>query len=159
MVSNIFLAAVTQPDFDNTVVSSVSVDEYPDYPDALAGSTEVRLWGAPDSAETHFEKLDAGDLVLFVDGERYVGVGTVGQTFVAEEDWARSNLWDETDVKRLYTLEEFSEISVPKSAVNRIFDYGTGYSPGPLMRVADKRITRRPVVIRRALEQYTGKHD
>lgn len=158
MTSNVFLAAVTQPDFEETVLSPAPIGEESGHPTLLENVTDVRIWGAPPSAETHFEKLEAGDLVLFVDGETYVGVGTIGQTLIDEEGWAQSTLWGETAYTHLYTLADFSPVTVPKSAVNRIFEYGATYTPGALMRIADNRINRPLAVIRRALVQYSDKH-
>lgn len=158
MASNVFLAAVSQPDFTETVLSSVSIGETSDSPRALESLTDVRIWGAPSSADSHYEKLEPGDLVLFVDRDTYVGVGTVGKIFTDEEGWIQSTYWDETAYTDLYTLADISPVTVPKRAVNRIFDYDAAYTPGGLMRVADSRVNRQPAVIRRALERYSNKY-
>jgi len=139
MSSNVFVIRCDPDDFDRTVRSAVSLADYPDHPDALPEGDEVRFWGVEDgdSNQTYFEKMEAGDLVLFYQDDTYVGTGRIGTTF---------------------TDDEFTPVSVPRAAVNRIFDYADGYNPGGLMRVADDRVSTRPAAIELALEQYSEKH-
>ena len=59
----------------------------------------------------------------------------------------------------IYTIEDFSSVNVPKSAVNRIFDYVNDYNPEGLIRVADSRVNRSLKVIEQAVKRYSEKHN
>lgn len=160
MSSNVFLASCDSDGFDRTVGSPVDVSDYPDRPSALSDADEVRFWavGDGDGDRNSFEKMESGDLVLFYRGDEFVGTGWIGITFVDEEDWANTTFWDGSRSSLVYTVEGFTPVSVPKSAVNRIFDYAEGYTPPELMRVADDRVTRSPEAIKLALQRYTEKN-
>jgi len=160
MSSNVFVAPCDPDGFDRTVRSAVSLADYPDHPDALPDETAVRFWGVRDgdSNETHFEKMEAGDLVLFYDDDAYVGTGRVGTTFTDDESWASATFWDGAPATRVFTVDDFTPVTVPKAAVNRIFDYADGYDPRGLMRVADGRVSKRPAAIELAMERYSEKH-
>lgn len=82
-----------------------------------------------------------------------MGVGQVGTKF--ESDWPSEALWNGTSATLLYTVTNFTSVSVPKAAVNRIFDYGESYTPQSLIRVADTRVENRPEAIQLALEKYS----
>jgi len=144
MSSNVFVIRCDPDDFDRTVRSAVSLADYPDHPDALPEGDEVRFWGVEDgdSNQTYFEKMEAGDLVLFYQDDTYVGTGRIGTTFTDDESWASTTVWHDTPASRIFTVDEFTPVSVPRAAVNRIFDYADGYNPGGLMRVADDRVAR-----------------
>jgi len=157
--SNIFLARSSPADFDATIRSAVAVDEYPDLPEAIAGMETVRLFGAPESKSDTFEKMTDGDLVLFHQDGEYVGIGWIGVTFEDDQQWASSTLRKDTESPLSYTIEDFTPVTVPISAVNRIFGYADGYTPPNLMRVASSRVNNRPKAIEHALEQYTAKHN
>jgi len=156
---NIFLARSSPADFDATVSSAVSVDEYPDLPEAIAGMETVRLFAAPESRSDTFEKMTAGDLVLFHQDGEYVGTGWIKTTFEDDQQWASSTLWSDTESSLIYTIDDFTPVAVPTVAVNRIFGYADGYTPPNLMRVASDRVNNRPKAIEHALEQYTDKHN
>lgn len=160
MSSNVFVAPCDPENFDRTVRSAVSLADYPDHPDALPDATEVRFWGVRDgdSNQTNFEKMESGDLVLFYQDDTYVGTGRIGTTFTDDESWASDTFWDGAPASLIYTVDDFTAVSVPKAAVNRIFDYADGYNPPGLMRVADGRVSKRPAAIELALEQYSEKH-
>ena len=96
MSSNIFLARSSPADFDATVSSAVSVDEYPDLPEAIAGMETVRLFAAPESQSDTFEKMTTGDLVLFHQDGQYVGTGRINVTFKDDQQWASSTFWSDT---------------------------------------------------------------
>ena len=158
MSSNIFLARSSPADFDATVSSAVSVDEYPDLPEAIAGMETVRLFGAPESKSDTFEKMTASDLVLFHQDGQYVGTGWIKTIFEDDQQWASSTFWKDTESSLIYTIEDFTSVAVPISAVSRIFGYADGYTPPNLMRVASSRVNNCPKAIEHALEQYTDKH-
>ena len=156
--SNIFLARSSPADFDATVRSAVTIDEYPDCPEAVATMEAVRLFGAPESQNDTFERMTAGDLVLFHQEGEYVGTGWINTTFEDDQQWASTALWSETESPLIYTLEAFTPVAVPISAVNRIFGYADGYTPPNVMRVASNRVDSRPKALAHALAQYTDKH-
>lgn len=159
MSSNVFLIPCDSSDCERTVLSAIDLTEYPDHPVALADMESVRLWGAGDESDeqTYFEKMESGDLVLFYQDDEYVGTGWIGTTFEDEENWARTTVWDETSFHSLYTIDEFTPVSVSMSAVNTIFDYAENYTPSGLMRVASDRVTNRPEAIKLAVEKYSEK--
>lgn len=161
MDSNVFLAKVDPGDFDTTVRAAVDLESHPDRPAALSDETTARLWGVESgsSSQDHYERMESGDLVLFYADGEYVGVGRVGTRFEDDEEWAASTFWDEEGYTHLYTVEDFTSISVEKAAVNRIFDYSAGYTPQSLLRVADSRVSKSPEAIELALERYSEKHD
>ena len=159
MSSNIFLARTLPADFDATVRSTVDVDDYPDCPEPIAGMETVQFFGAPESRDDTFEKMTTGDLVLFHQNGEYVGTGWIGTTFEDEQQWASTTLWDSTSAPLIYTVDDFTPVAVPTSAVHRIFEYSDGYSPPSLMRVATSRVTNSPKAIKHALKQYTAKHE
>lgn len=117
-----------------------------------------RFWGARDGKgnRSYFEKMEPGDLVLFYQDKRYIGVGFVGTTFEDDSGWVRTTFWRNAPSELIYTLEEFSSISVPRSKVNRIFDYSEEYYPQGLTRVADGRVARRLKSIKRAVEKVSA---
>lgn len=156
MTTNVFLVPCDPGNFDRTVLSTVEPSDYPDSPEALADREGVRFWGARagESNEGYFEKMEQGDLVLFYQDGNYIGVGFVGKTFVDENAWASETFWNSAPSTLIYTVEEFTPVSVPRRAVNRIFDYTADYYPQGLSRVADERINRHPLVVMRAVEKY-----
>lgn len=158
--ANVFLAPCDPGNFDRTVRSTVDPDEYPDHPGALDDLDDVRFWGVREGSrnETHFEKMNSGDLVLFYQDGTYVGSGRVGTTVEDSDGWASETFWDDAPSYLLYTVEDFAEITVPRTALNRIFDYDGSYTPQGLMRVADGRVTKDPAVIKHAVEKYSEKN-
>jgi hypothetical protein len=156
--SNIFLARSDPEDFDRTVFSEVELRGYPDHPEAFSEIDAVRFFGAPESRRDAFEKMNADDLVLFHQNGEYVGTGWIGTTVEDDQQWASTTFWSNTSSTLIYTVQGFTPVSVPTTAVNRIFGYADGYTPPSLMRVAGNRVNNRPQAIKRALEQYTEKH-
>lgn len=159
MSENVFLVPIDPENFDRTVRSSVDLTDYPDRPEPLADVEEARLWAIGDESGSGsiFERMEAGDLLLFYHDDEYVGTGRVGTTFEDEDRWVSSTFWTAFPATRIYTVEEFNPVSVPKRAVNRIFDYSAAYTPG-FMRVADDRVTSKLESIEAALERYTERN-
>jgi hypothetical protein len=127
-------------------------------PERLADLEPVRFFGAPEGRADTFEKMTAGDLVVFRQDGECVGVGWIGTTFEDDNEWAETTVWNDTFTSLIYTVEDFTPVAVPTAAVNRIFGYADGYTPPSLMRVASNRVTNRPQAIKHALHQYTAKH-
>lgn len=150
---NVFLVAADGPAYDTTVDTAVSFEEYPDRPAQLDDLDAARLHGvqATDANRTYFEKLGPGDLVLFHRDGRYVGVGYVGTAF-EDHGWAAETVWDDADATLVFTVTDFTPISVPRVQVHRIFGYSGSYSPGGFARVAESRVTNRLAAIKRAVE-------
>lgn len=155
---DVFLAPADGAAYDNTVESAVDVSEYPDRPDPLADLETVRVAGveATDANRTYFDKMGPGDLVLFHRDDDYVGAGVIGTTFEDDDGWLPETLWEDRDATLIYTLTEFSEVSVPRTKVHRLFDYTASYSPQGLTRVADNRVTSRLAAIKRAVEKVSA---
>lgn len=160
MSSDVFLAPCDAGNFDRTILSEVDLREYPNRPEELSRMDTVRFWGAREGArnEDYFDRMNSGDLVLFYQDGTYVGTGWVGITFEDDERWASKTFWDNAPSRLIYTVEEFTSVSVPKEAVNRVFGYDREYNPQGLIRVAASRLGNPPVVIKHALEKYTEKH-
>lgn len=158
MSPNIFLARSDSEDFDRTVYSEVELSGHPDHPEAFSEMDTVRFFGAPESRTGAFEKMNTDDLVLFHRKGEYVGTGWIGTTLEDDQQWASTTLWSDTSSTLIYTVQEFTPVSVPAASVNRIFEYADGYTPPNLMRGAANRVENRPEAIKRALEQYTEKH-
>ncbi|MFP8958901.1 hypothetical protein ACLI4Y_19560 [Natrialbaceae archaeon A-CW3] len=160
-MTNVFLAPCDSPNFDDTVKSTVDLNEYSNHPDALNGREEVRFWGARTGArnEGNFEKMQSGDLVLFYQDGNYVGTAWVESKFEDEEGWASTTFWRGGESNLVYTLTEFKSIAIPREKVNAIFDYTDGYYPQGLMRVSDDNVEKRPASIKLALERYSERHN
>ncbi|MFK5604854.1 hypothetical protein [Haloferax volcanii] len=160
MAGNVFLVPCDPGNFRETVLTHVELDDYPDHPAALSNLESVRFWGARDgeSNRNYFEKMESDDLVLFYQDGQYVGVGFVGLTFEDSSDWASTTFWRNAPSNLIYTITEFDEVAVPRAAVNRIFGYDDEYYPQGLMRVASGRVSRRPVVIKRAVTEFDAKN-
>lgn len=159
MATNVFLAPCDSGAFDDTVRAPVDLSDA-DPPEAIAHLDSVRLWRAPagDRNRSFFEKMQPEDLVIFHQEDSYVGVGRVGVTFEDDENWAATHYWQDAPSQLVYTVEDFVPLSIPRVAVNRLFDYGPGYAPQGLSRVADGRVNNSPAAIRRALELYDERH-
>ncbi len=160
MSSNVFLVPCDPGNFDRTVGSAVDLSQYADHPPALSDVGETRLWGAREgpSNQKFFEKMESGDLLLFYQDNRYIGTGRVGTSFRDAEEWVSTTFWDGAPSQLIYTVEDFTPISVRKSAVNAIFDYVSDYNPEGLMRVAENRLDNRLEVIELAVKNYSEKH-
>lgn len=159
MAANVFLASVDPGNFETTVRTPVDLTDHSDRPDALSGAESARLWAVTEGASGDtYEKLASGDLVLFYADGEYVGTGRVGTTFEDDEQWVSETFWEDAPATSLYTVESFEPVTVPKAAVNRIFDYSEGYTPQELLRVADSRVDRSPDAIELAVQQYSAKH-
>lgn len=159
MSENVFVVPIDPENFDNTVRSPVDLTEYADRPQPLSDVDETRLWAVPDDSGngSTFERMSEGDLLLFYHDGEYVGTGRVGTTFEDDDRWVSGTFWTALPATRIYTVESFRPISVPKRGVNRIFDYSDAYTPG-FMRVADGRVTTQLDSIESALVRYTERN-
>lgn len=159
MSENVFLVPIEPENFDRTVRSPVDLTEYPDRPEPLADVEEARLWAVADDRGTGstFEQMSEGDLLLFYHDDEYVATGRIGTTFEDDDRWTSGTFWTALPATRIYTVEAFRAVSVPKRGVNRIFDYSDAYTPG-LMRVADGRVTTQLSSIESALARYTDRN-
>ncbi len=160
MSENVFLVPIDPENFDRTVRSSVDLTEYADRPEPLSELDEARVWAVSDDRGTGstFERMSSGDLVLFYHDDEYVATGRIGTTFEDEDRWVSGTFWTALPATRIYTVESFRAVSVPKRGVNRIFDYSDAYTPG-LMRVADDRVNTQLTSIESALARYTERND
>ena len=151
----VFLVSIDPADFERTVASPVDLAAAEGRPDALAAHESARLGVAPEgsrAAET-FERMAPGDLVLFYAEGGYVGVGRVGET-ADDGGWTAGSLWDGDGSPHVYTVTDFVPLDIARSAVNRLFDYGAGYTPNGLMRVAPERVTASVPAIELAVKRF-----
>ncbi|NIC00225.1 hypothetical protein [Halobacterium sp. R2-5] len=160
MSSNIFLAPCDPGNFRRTVLNPLDPSTYSNAPEPIADRNEVRFWGVRDGKQnrTYFEKMEGGDTVLFYQNGAYIGVASIKETFEDTDGWARTNFWQGAPSTLIYTLGNFTEIEVPRAAVNRLFDYNEDTYPQGLMRVSDTRVNNSPRVIKRTVEKYHEKH-
>ncbi len=159
MSENVFLIPVDPENFDRTVRSPIDLTDYADRPEPLADADEARLWAVADDSGTGstFDQMSADDLLLFYHDDEYVGTGRVGTTFEDADRWVSGTFWTAFPATRIYTVESFTPVSVPKRGVNRVFDYADTYTPG-LMRVADSRVTTQVGSIESALARYSERN-
>ena len=158
MGANVFLARCDADGYERTIESTVDPSEYDDGPAALDGDA-VRLWGVPEGKRNrnYFEAMESGDLVLFYLDDEYVASARVGTTFEDEEEWASEEFWS-TAAPLVYTLEDFTEISVPGPAAHGIFEYAADYTPDALSRVADGRVDNSLDGIELALQRFSERN-
>lgn len=159
MSENVFVVPIDPENFDRTVRSPVDLTDYADRPEPLADLEEARLWAVADDSGngSTFERMSEGDLLLFYHDDEYVATGRIGTTFEDEDRWVSGTFWTAVPATRIYTVESFRAVSVPKRGVNRIFDYADTYTPG-FMRVADNRVTTQLESIESALARYTERN-
>lgn len=151
---NVFVVQDDSEDLDRTVRSRADLSDHPDRPEPLQDAESARFWGVEDGEtnRSYFEKMEGGDLVLFYRDGSYVGVGYVDATFEDEDGWVADTFWDDHRSDSIFTLRDFSTVSVPRAKVNTIFDYSDSYTPSGVMRVADNRVTNRVAAIKHAVE-------
>lgn len=156
--SNVFLVPCDSPNYDRTVRNRIDLADYSDPPDPLDKYTRVRLWGARsgEGNQTQYDQMGPGDLVIFYQDGRYIGVGKVGTKFEDKRGWIRRQFWGNAPSSLIYTVEDFRGISCPRGSLNSIFNYKESYYPQGLTRVADDRVTNRLAAIKRALEMRYG---
>lgn len=94
---------------------------------------------------------------MFYQNNSYIGVGYIGETFEDDAGWVRSTFWRNAPSQLIYTIEDFSAISVPREKVNSIFGYSEQYYPQGLSRVSDANVTNRVQAIKKALENVLAK--
>lgn len=160
MAHTVFLTPCDPADFERTVLEAVDLGGHPDRPAVLEGLDAVRFWGARDGKRNakYVGLMEAGDLVLFYHDGEYVGGGTVETTFEDVDRWASETFSTDAQFAHVYTLEDVEALSVPKRAINRIFNYSTDYYPQGLIRVAEHKVTNRPSAIKLALRKLTGRY-
>ncbi|WP_418280927.1 hypothetical protein [Halorubrum sp. DTA98] len=160
MSENVFLVPIDPENFEKTVRSPVDLTDYSERPEPLADADEARLWAVDDDSGSGstFERMSEGDLLLFYHDDEYVATGRIGTTFEDDDRWVSGTFWTAFPATRVYTVESFRAVSVPKRGVNRIFDYSDAYTPG-FMRVADSRVTTQLASIESALARYTQRND
>jgi len=151
---NVFLVAADGAAEAETLQTAVAFDDYPDRPAALADHEAARLHGvqATDANRTYFENMAPGDLLLFHEGDRYVGAGYVGTAFEDDDGWVADTFWETDDATLIYTVTEYTSVSVPRAKVHTIFGYSASYAPQGFSRVADSRVSNRLAAIKHAVE-------
>ena len=128
-----------------TLASPVDLSDAPDKPAAFPD--EARVWGVRtdpaqgswDRNRRNLERMEPGDpLLVYRNGEgQYVGRGEVGPFWHTE--YVRDTFWNGGPALDVFAVEDYREIDVPTSTVNRLLDYKEGFVPQGLWRVADDR--------------------
>lgn len=151
----VFLVSIDPADFERTVAQPVDLASAEGPPDALSDLESARLGVAPSGtrSEETFERMAPGDLVLFYAEGGYVGVGRVGAT-IDDGGWTADTLWEGDGSSLVYTIEGFVPLDIARAAVNRLFDYGPGYTPSGLMRVAPDRVGASVPAIELAVQRF-----
>jgi hypothetical protein len=127
--------------FEDTVKSPLSIPD--DAPDELSPKSSVRIWGTTvgegSKKRTTFESMDSGDLVLFLHGGEFIGSGRVGETF--ENADLGAWIWDSPQSRFVYTVNDYQEISIPRSEVWDVLGYSPNYPLYGFSRASDDAIS------------------
>lgn len=161
MTASVFLAPCDPGNYERTVQTPVEIADHENVPEAIADQESVRFWGARDGTRNRqfFEKMQHGDVVLFYHDGTFVGVATIDTTFEDTDGWARETFWQQAPSQLIYTLQDYTQVSVPRHAVNALFDYNPDSHPQGLTRVSDRRYTSSTTAIKHAIEKYDQKHN
>lgn len=130
------------PQFNQTVMSALSLELVADVPQSLRDISADRIWGttATESKkkQKHAEEMDTGDHILFYHDGDFIGTGIVGSTFIDRE--IGEFIWDNPDSKYIFTVEDFS---TETPSIQRVWEE-LGYDGQPVVsgfqRVASHRL-------------------
>lgn len=143
-MTELFLVPVTDDwieRFQQTVVSEYTLEG--DLPPELEGEREVRVWGTTEGEDakkrTLFEKMGAGDLVLFLYSGEFVGSGRVGVTLESPELGER--IWGQQESRFIFTVTDYEEMSLPRQEVWDVLDYSPNYPLYGFSRASDDAIS------------------
>lgn len=108
---------------------------------------ETRVWGVRTDPEQgswernrrNLERMNTGDpLLIYRNSESYyTATGRIGQFWHTE--YVRDEHWNGGPAIDVFAVEDYREIDLPRSTVNRILDYEENFWPQGLWRVADDR--------------------
>ncbi|WP_132060272.1 hypothetical protein [Halorussus amylolyticus] len=153
-MSRLYLVPVGEEwtqEFDRTVDSPHDLSG--DHPiDELSNLDEARIWGTTsgERKRTFFEGMETGDPLLFYNQGEFFATGRVGHSFESPE--AGKWLWNNSDSRFIYTVEDFHRISIPRIELNMILGYSEDYSPQGFQQISEKAMSR-------LLQQYTSIED
>jgi putative restriction endonuclease len=152
MSGRVFMVPATPGRYDRTVASSVTPSTHTNPPDPLP-EEGVRLWGARAGGDRDalLESMESGDLLLFFQGDQYVGIGTVGMTFEDEDGWVSRTYWNGVPATFIYTVDDFDKVAVPREVVHDLFEYDADHEPHGLTRVDTDRVSMSLAAVRTAV--------
>lgn len=121
-------------DFTQTVSSPISLPERA--PEDLQREGESRIWGTTEGSQkrTFFEEMEPGDPLLFYNEGEFFAAGRVGTAF--EDPTVGEVLWENSDSRFIFTVEDYQEISVSRERVATLFGYEDGWVPQRFLRVS-----------------------
>ena len=131
--------------FEESLASPVDLTQYENVPAQLEGFDTVRLWGTTETdgagkKQAAIDQMEARDYCLFYHNGEFFAGGYVGRTFESPEFGGL--LWDRTESRYIYTVEEYTT-EVP--SIDHVWDM-LGYNGRRVVqgftRVADDRIAR-----------------
>jgi putative restriction endonuclease len=131
--------------FEESVVSPVDLTRYDDVPPQLVGIDRIRIWGTTETdgagkKQAAIDRMRAGDYCLFYHAGEFIAGGRVDRAFESSE--VGQLLWDRTESRHIYTIENFT-MDVP--SIDRVWDT-LGYNGRQVVqgftRVAEERISR-----------------
>jgi hypothetical protein len=142
-MSGIFFVPVDDSwleEFSSTVSEPVPIDPEK-APEALQSYEEVRIWGTPETKKkrARFNDMENGDPVLFYNSGTYFATGRVGEVYDSPE--IAEYIWGEKGGRLIFTINDFQEISVDPTEVNRMLGYKESYIPMGFSRPSEEAIS------------------
>ncbi|MDL0130442.1 hypothetical protein PNP59_05740 [Halobacterium salinarum] len=124
--------------FDATVRSETAIPE--DAPPDLRRTDSARIWGTTTGRQKRgfFEEMESGDPLLFYNDGEFFASGRVGTAFESES--VGESLWNNSDSRFIYTVDDFEEISVDRERIARLLDYEDAWVPYRFMRVSQDAV-------------------
>lgn len=132
MTASLFLVVVEYPNFGRTVADPVDLEAFDpavevrrEFPDG----GPVRIWGSRKSGGNHreYERLSAGDRLLFYHEGAYVAAGRVGRKF--DSPWVSRTFWGYAPRQLLYSVEDYREVDALPERVNEALGFEEGFVP------------------------------
>lgn len=124
--------------FDSTVRSETEIPE--DAPPDLKRKGSARIWGTTIGRQKRgfFEEMQSGDPLLFYNDGEFFASGRVGMAFESES--VGESLWDNSDSRFIFTVDDFEEISVDCERIARLLDYEDAWVPYRFMSVSSDAV-------------------
>jgi len=141
-MSRLYLAPIGSDwmdEFERTVASPITLANM-ELPPVFEDETEVRIWGTTESPQKrdYFEKMEAGDPILFYSEGEFFASGRVGTTI--EHASLGAEIWDSDTSSLIYTVTDFTPISVTPDELGDILGYGDGWHPRGFVHVSERAI-------------------
>lgn len=148
--------------YEDTIVNKVSQERIFQYIDqnlqnrlrTVFGTHNIAVWGSRDSSSNRarFEKMQAGDTVLIVEGDTVKLLGKIAAKTVnnnlSQELWKNLRGESTEGWNLIYFIANPLEIDLPFNEVKKLFGYSMDYQLRGFTNVADDR-----------LEQFFSQYD